>query len=379
MIGGFATWRNMPIAFDQNTGSSTVQVGNYMRVSPNTSSSPLASPNIEIGLYAEKTGGSSHSYGPRWTEMTASGGHTKAITAGVNANKPDKRNHTYMTVRQEHGNQWDILYDFNKVGSTSKQPKVIGGDTNRIDVGLEVTGPKYVNVPTIANRMQFMTENHAWQQVDAPNVARSVTLPVCSTSHKPPNCFITKVADSHKFTQWTVSKPRRQPADAAAPSTTATAISGPDDAANLPELFNGVDQEALQTCMEKEPDSCLATVPGLSECVVASRLCNAAALASTAEPNPDTSSAELSAEYIRARAAAAFHVSAHDIAVDLPASLGGPASGHLAVDSTYTVTSTTSTPGLQPTDRRFEGFTASYSAHSGALLEACWGDLCDAS
>jgi hypothetical protein len=43
------------------------------------------------------------------------------------------------------------------------------------------------------------------------------------------------------------------------------------------------------------------------------------------------------------------------------------------------VTSTSSTPGLQRTDRRFDGFTARYSAHTGALLEACWGDLCDAS
>ncbi|MFF6948727.1 hypothetical protein ACFZAD_08740 [Streptomyces iakyrus] len=43
------------------------------------------------------------------------------------------------------------------------------------------------------------------------------------------------------------------------------------------------------------------------------------------------------------------------------------------------MTSTSSTPGLQRTDRRFDGFTARHSAHTGALLEACWGDLCDAS
>ncbi|GGW39599.1 hypothetical protein GCM10010503_14890 [Streptomyces lucensis JCM 4490] len=56
MIGGFATWRNIPITFDQaDTGSATVQVANYLRVTPNTSSSPVG-PNIEIGLYAKEDG-----------------------------------------------------------------------------------------------------------------------------------------------------------------------------------------------------------------------------------------------------------------------------------------------------------------------------------
>ncbi len=43
------------------------------------------------------------------------------------------------------------------------------------------------------------------------------------------------------------------------------------------------------------------------------------------------------------------------------------------------MTSTHSTPGLQHTDQRFDGFTARYSARTGELLDACWGDLCDAS
>ncbi|MEU9573344.1 hypothetical protein AB0D62_26425 [Streptomyces massasporeus] len=46
---------------------------------------------------------------------------------------------------------------------------MIGGNTNRVDVGLEVTGPKYINVPSIANHMQFMTGNKAWQQVATPS------------------------------------------------------------------------------------------------------------------------------------------------------------------------------------------------------------------
>jgi hypothetical protein len=384
MIGGFATWRNIPITFDQvDTGSATVQVANYLRVSPNTSSSPLA-PNIEIGLYAEKTGKTTHTYGPRWSELTTSGGRTTAIKAGVNPTKPDKRNHTYMTVRQDSGNQWDVLYDFNKVGSTTKQLKVIGGNTNRIDVGLEVTGPTYINVPSIANRMQFMTGNKAWQQVATGNVAKSVTLPVCSTTHKPPSCFTTKLTDNSKFTQWTVSKPRRQAAAVASPAATPAAPARAHGAADQPVTFNGVDQQALQACLENDPNSCLATVPGLSECVVTVRVCNAAALPSGGASEDAAADADVSAADIRAQAAAAFDVPSDALAVEPPVSPAAlktrsNAAGASGNDAAWTVTSTSSTPGLQRTDRRFDGFAARYSAHTGALLEACWGDLCDAS
>lgn len=379
MIGGFATWRNIPITFDQvDTGSATVQVANYLRVSPNTSSSPLA-PNIEIGLYAEKTGKTTHTYGPRWSELTTSGGRTQAIKAGVNPTKPDKRNHTYMTVRQDSGNQWDVLYDFNKVGSTTKQLKVLGGNTNRIDVGLEVTGPQYINVPSLANRMQFMTGNKVWQQVATANVAKSVTLPVCSASHKPPNCFTTKLTDNSKFTQWTLSKPRQQAAAAPAAATQSRDAA----VADLPATFNGVDQQALQACLENDPDNCLGTVPGLSECVATIRICNAAALPSAGEAEDAGADVDVSAADIRARAAAAFDVPGDSVAVEPPVapavlkkrSNAADGSG----DTAWKVTSTSPTPGLQRTDRRFDGFTARYSAHTGALLEACWGDLCDAS
>lgn len=386
MIGGFATRRNIPIAYDQvDTGSATVQVANYLRVSPNTSSSPLA-PNIEIGLYAEKTGKTTHTYGPRWSELTTSGGRTTAIKVGVNPTKPDKRDHTYMTVRQDSGNQWDVLYDFNKVGATTKQLKVVGGNTNRIDVGLEVMGPKYINVPSIANRMQFMTGNKVWQQVAMGNVAKSVTLPVCSASHKSPNCFTTKLTDNSKFTQWTVSKPRRQAAAAASPAAALAAPTQGRDAAaaGLPATFNGVDQQALQACLETDPDSCLATVPGLSECVVTVRVCNAAALPFGGASGDAAAGADVSAADIRARAAAAFDVPADALAVEPPASPAALKAHPNTADSSnadaaWTVTSRSSTPGLQRTDRRFDGFTARYSGHTGALLEACWGDLCDAS
>ncbi|MDO0927244.1 hypothetical protein QQY24_18155 [Streptomyces sp. TG1A-8] len=200
MIGGFATWRNVPITYDQVSTSATVQTSNYLRLTPNTSSSEFGR-NIEIGLYAEKTGKTTMTYGPRWTELGANGGRTKAITAGVNPTKQDKRNHTYMLVRKASGNQWDVLYDFNTVGSTTDQLKVVGGNTNRIDVGLEVTGPQYTNVPDISSRMQFMDGNKSWHQVATKDVAKVLSLATCSSTKKPPYCFKSKLTDNTNFTQ----------------------------------------------------------------------------------------------------------------------------------------------------------------------------------
>ncbi|MFF8659750.1 hypothetical protein [Streptomyces huasconensis] len=383
MIGGFATWRNVPITFDKvDTGSDTVQASNYLRVTPNTERS-VAAENIEIGLYAEKTGKTTHTYGPRWTELTTSGGRTKAITAGVNPTKADKRNHTYMTVRQDQGNQWDVLYDFNKVGSTAHQLKVPRGNPNRIDVGLEVMGPKYVDVPTIGNRMQFMDENRTWKRVESRNTAKSVTLPACSASHKPPNCFTTKLTDATSFTQWNVSKPRRQAVAPVSPTPPATAAQPAlKSAAPETEVFNGVDQKALRACMEQDPDVCLETVPGLADCVVGARLCNAAALPVSPQPIPSPQGGdngeEVTAADVRERAATAFAVSPGEVTVTAtPASRAALSPDTEAKDEVWTVSSTQATPGLQRSERLFDGFTARYDAATGALLDACWGQMCE--
>ncbi|MGI5473321.1 hypothetical protein [Streptomyces sp. CA-132043] len=369
MIGGFATWRNVPITFDKvSTTGQTVQVGNYMRLTPNTEKSPFAN-NIELGLYAEKTGKDTHTYGPRWTELTSKGGKTKAITAGVNPTKADGRNHTYMTVRQDSGNQWDVLYDFNKVGSTTDQLKVPRGNPNRVDVGLEVMGPKYANVPTIANRLQFVAEDKAMRRVQSANVAKVNSLGACGSAHKPPNCFTAKLTGGSEFAQWAVSKPRKATATAAATRSLSAATDGHRPLAASPEIFHGVDQQALQQCLAEDPDSCLTTVPGLAECVTTTRLCNAAALetrpalaAARANDSPAVSEPDL-----RQRAATAFDVAPQQLEVTGPQEAGA---------GMWTVTSQAHTPGLQPGGEDYAGFRASYSATTGELLEACWGQTC---
>ncbi|MFF6779015.1 hypothetical protein ACFY8W_36455 [Streptomyces sp. NPDC012637] len=373
MIGGFATWRNVPIAFDKvDTPNTTVTAANYLRLTPNTESSPFAN-NIEIGLYAEKTGKTTSTYGPKWTELGKNGGKTKAITAGVDPAKPDGRNHTYMLLRQSTGDQWDVLYDFNTVGTTTDQLKVVPGSTNRIDTGLELLGHQYIDVPQIANRMQFMDGNKTWRQVATKNTAKVVTLPACSATKKPPNCINATLTDNTSFAQWTVSKPRK-PATVAPPATTfmAPPLAG---ATTSPAVYNGVDQTALQQCLANDPDHCLETVAGLAECVRTIGQCNATSEQVQAGRRLSArNSSEVSADTVIEQAAAAFHVAPETIT----ATATQPQAAMTADGPAWQVTSTQPTPGLRPTGHTYTGFTALYSAQTGQLLEACWGDMCHA-
>ncbi|MDW4918879.1 hypothetical protein RB621_36320 [Streptomyces californicus] len=363
MFGGFATWRNVPVTFDQvDTPNTTVMFSNYLRLTPNTEAS-LFENSIEVGLYVEKTGKTTQAYGPRWTEVGNSGGKTKAITAGVNPSIPDGRNHTYMLMRKSSGDQWDVLYDFNTVGSTTDQLEVIPGSTNRIDTGMELLGHQYADVPQIANRMQFMDGNNIWRQVATQNTAKIVTLPSCSTSNKPPNCLNAKLTDTTSFSQWTVSKPRK--ATALVPQST-------DDPGASPEakgIYRGVDQAELQACLEEAPDRCLKEVSGLAECVRNHRVCNVTAI--TPDPSIMHRRGEAKAESVRQRAASAFGVPVGSVEV-MAASEGSS----LSAEEVWSVKSTHSTPGLRATGKLFNGFHASYSALSGEFLEACWGDMC---
>ncbi|MGW6836284.1 hypothetical protein ACWGCI_23160 [Streptomyces sp. NPDC054949] len=337
---------------------------------------------IDVGLYAEKTGATTSMYGPRWTELGNSGGKTKAITAGINPAVADNMNHTYMTVRQASGDQWDVLYDFNWVGSTTDQLKVPRGNSNRIDIGLEVMGPQHVTVPEIANRVQFMAENKAWSRAATADAAQVSTLGICgqpmglpsdpTAVYTAPYCFNTKLTDATKFTQWTVSKPgpTRAQASSLPPRSTGT--------------LNGVDQKALSRCLATDPDTCLTSVPGLSACVQTAKVCNAAALQSAPRSSAHAENAPGEVADIRARAAESFGVAQNTLRVTAgtrapgaasTAGLGLQAPG-VGDNAVVTVESSAPNHGLEQRGLTFQGFRATYSAGTGRLLDACWGQLC---
>lgn len=378
VIGAFATWRNVPITFTSGGSAGTSEASNYLRMVPNTEGGMFAN-SIAVGLYAEKTGATTRSYGPRWTELGNSGGKTKAITAGVNPTATDNANHTYMTVRQASGAQWDVLYDFNWVGSTTDQLKVPRGNSNRIDIGLEVRGPQYVTVPLISSRVQFMAENKTWYRAATADTAQVTTLGICGKSrdipsdptavYTAPYCFKAKLTDGTKFTQWSASKP--------GPTTLATLLPAPVPSTGT---LNGVDQEALSQCIANAPDSCLTSVPGLSACVQTAKVCNAAALQPSPETAPLASSVPVSVDDIGVRAAASFGVAKDTLRVTTATTLPAPAgTAELALQlaaAVVTVESSASTRGLEQRGLTFSGFRATYSAATGQLLDACWGQMC---
>lgn len=388
VIGAFATWRNVPVTFTSgSTGGTTVSAGNYLTMTPNTEGGLFAD-NIQVGLYAEKTGTSTSAYGPRWTELSDSGGHTEAITAGTNPSTPDGTNHTYIVLRQDNTDQWDVLYDFNWVGSTTGQLAVPRGNANRIDIGLEVMGPQYLTVPQIANRVQYMAENKTWYRAATTDTAQVASLGLCGQGSTAPYCFDMKLTDNTTFTQLAVAKPgptTLQSVDGSAGLEQGLSSRQSSSADTSPlathGTYNGVDQTALAACIAEDPDNCLTTVPGLAQCVRTMQRCNEAALAAEDTDAARTSASSASGasrEQILARAAASFDVPAQelDITAAENTATASPAAGSGATDAAWTVDSPSSTHGLEQRGRMFHGFRATYSAVTGRLLDACWGTMC---
>lgn len=315
-------------------------------------------------MYAEKTGPTTSTYGPRWTELGNRGGKTQAITAGINPSISDNVNHTYMTVRQTSGDQWDVLYDFNLVGSTTDQLKIPRGNSNRIDIGLEVMGPQHSTVPEIANRMQYMAENKTWYRASVADTAQVTSLGICGQPfpstpgavYTALYCFNAKLTDAANFTQWTVGKPGPASVRAAMPPTSTGKL-------------NGVDQKALSRCMAADPDTCLTSVPGLAACVQTVKICNAAALQDTARSS-ERKQRRVPEAALRTRAAALFSVPRDTLRITsgTPAlSTNGAVSpstqSPAAVDpAVITVESSALTTGLEQRGLTFHGFRASYSA-----------------
>ncbi|MEU9143995.1 hypothetical protein [Streptomyces sp. NPDC048349] len=149
-------------------------------------------------------------------------------------------------------------------------------------------------------------------------------------------------------------------------------------------MLNGVDQKALSRCLATDPDTCLTSVPGLSACVQTAKVCNAAALQSAPRSSARMDSAPGNTAGIGARAAESFGVAQNTLRVTTETrTLGAAATFGLGLQSptagdTAVVTVESSSPnhGLEQHGLTFQGFRATYSAGTGQLLEACWGQMC---
>ncbi|MET9182977.1 hypothetical protein ABZX88_32940 [Kitasatospora aureofaciens] len=391
--GAFATWRNLPITFDSsNNPNIMVGAANYLTVTPDISSSAT----VRIGLYAQKTGAQSASYAPHWEEvLDQGGGRETAINVGVGASQADGRNHSYLLQRQDSGNQWEVFYDFNSVGTTTGQKPVSrASEGNRIDVGLEVNHPEHVDVPIFDDRVQWMDENKVWGRFAPVNTATQLGLGKCGelspsgTPYAAPYCFTARqtinaqpLPSPSGTLSWSVGKPLAVPAPIAAAAAHSLASPG----LGRRTVVNGVDQEALHACLQNTPDACLTTVPGLADCLRTAKRCNAdqpaTALPRKDEHVPSMPTGSGNVEDLKLRTAAEFGVPVESLRVS---------SGTVADDSSgrrtaarwdadtplWVITSDAPTRGRSQASPRGTGLAATYAQSTGDLVDACWGSAC---
>ncbi|MFF0416412.1 hypothetical protein ACFYUY_39025 [Kitasatospora sp. NPDC004745] len=391
--GAFATWRNLPITFDSsNNPNIRVGAANYLTVTPDISSFAT----VRIGLYAEKTGAQSASYAPHWEEvLSQGGGRETAINVGVGSNLADGRNHSYLLQRQDSGDQWEVFYDFNSVGTTTGQTAVSrASEGNRIDVGLEVNHPEHVDVPVFEDRPQWMDENKIWGRFAPANTATQLGLGKCGeaspsgTPYAAPYCFTAQQRSNTQplpspagTVSWSVGKPLATPtpvAPATAPSPVAPGL-------DRPTVFNGVDQDALHTCLQNTPDACVTTVPGLADCLHTAKQCNADQPTTIPRRKgdgvPPTQTVDVSVDDLKLRTAGEFgvpvdsvRVSAGTVADD---SSGRRAAARWEADTpVWVVTSDAPTRGRQKAGSQGEGLAVAYTQATGELVDACWGPAC---
>ncbi|MEU9030719.1 hypothetical protein AB0D46_25005 [Streptomyces sp. NPDC048383] len=383
--GAMGTWRNVPIGFGGSIPSGTnVNVDNQMEVIPDVTKD---SHSIILGLSADWLAAGpgipgSARYQPHWTQQSPQGGATHVITQGRNPSAADNSNHTYMALLQPVGNEWDVLYDFNLVGTTDRMGASPRSTTSRIDIGLGVRGPEHVTVPNIANRMQYMPlTTGAWKRTSMAKVSSfSLGLNACGPTMPGPWCFATRLTGGTEFTQWSVAKPgATTPAPTPAPAPSAlrggqAAPAGGDRA----RFFNGVDQQALGKCLAEDGD-CLSTVPGLTKCLQTVRQCNQAALDPSGTPQPTHTPAPRKEDF-KNRAATLFAVPQATVrvkqATPSPSALSAGRELMSTTVPVVTVESSAPTKGLDKRGLTFEGFRATYSATTGELLSACWGEAC---
>ncbi|GAA2009577.1 hypothetical protein GCM10009799_41900 [Nocardiopsis rhodophaea] len=113
--------------------------------------------SASIGLEAVKSEGSSTSYGPFWQERSRSKFESTSITPSYGGPaKPEGIAHSYMMLKSDRG-QWDLVYDFNPVGSTTAQQDT---DPRTVTARLIMASAQTTDVENIDNRIHsgFLTD-----------------------------------------------------------------------------------------------------------------------------------------------------------------------------------------------------------------------------
>ncbi|GAB1690704.1 RICIN domain-containing protein [Krasilnikovia sp. M28-CT-15] len=286
-----SNWKNFPaqLAY-RDPGSYPLSnvVRRYTRIVPINGQGTSSGTAVEVGWQAQRTSSSVATpvYSAYWIETLAIGQQVHAIPAVDEFNAPngsavaDSRNHTYMLTGTGTAGQFDIYFDYNRVGTTGGQP---GGRLRDSEAGLQV---RYLDATGLADpvelRTQLMDENgivrRPYYAETAVATPKQCNMPPDyadygggTGSNKPPWCLdATRIT----YTQpdWPLQTDVftvRKPTTAAAAAQTAQRLRVQQPG------HEGVDQSALAACLQTQASNCLDTVPGLRACVLARKdTCN---------------------------------------------------------------------------------------------------------
>ncbi|RZU51295.1 ricin-type beta-trefoil lectin protein [Krasilnikovia cinnamomea] len=305
--GLMSSWHHHPVGISaRNAGAAPNEVRSTMRaLTLNAQGNPHGEAYLGWKAMRDGTPTGSVTYAAYWGEATADGYDYRTLPATDTAGQPngstvaDGYQHTYMLLGNANG-EWDIFFDFNYQGSTRYQASnraisaTIALDVDNLDA-VGFTAP-------YDYRPQLLGSDGLWRRAHQSETATGTpkqcggfpdTFDITNGGggNLPPWCLtgnrnFVGTGDALDTNVFRVDKPTTL---AAARMPTAPTSAG---LAGSPARINGVDQTALARCLGTDPQSCLATVPGLAVCVAARQLCNTtgrpAAAARTPRPRPMT-------------------------------------------------------------------------------------------
>lgn len=386
--GVMVSFRQQPVSF--NGPPADPQTGGYNSFSNQVNWDPLDGSGGNAGYdyeemgwqaaYASATGTTSHT--AYWLEDGEATEEYWSIDQ-PGSKVADGLLHTWMSLGNGAG-QWDMLYDFNPVGTTHL---ATGGRTRALQTGLMSYYPQYTALATpFENRVQVQ-DNGAWRRPRLVNVSgfpanvcgrpdpRSILFGEPSA---PPYCYTMQAAARASNLPSSPTELDRLVLGKPAAGSLALGLAAPQRTASRDE-YNGVDQRKLAACLADDAGRCLETVPGLAACVAARKVCNVttgAAVASVAPARPVTADAARHDAGRRLRTAGDARTATVTVA-EFRSRAGVALAAADGTARVHVVTGGGTVPGLgRDRGRIYRGYTMVYAAATGDLLYGCLGRDC---
>jgi hypothetical protein len=389
--GVFANWKSQPITYEPLDPADFPAVNladNYLSFgSLDSTFGNGVADGVEYGLHSEFDPDTHlETYSTYWTEWNEQTEHYEVLNTGDGSNA-NGLNHTYMVLSNANSTQWDVLYDYNPVGSTTLQE---GGRLENGNIGLAVRYPQGITLSAPFNeRLQIADGNRTWRRPYLGETGRAepktcnefptIDDPMPEYFNLPPYCLTTSLSTIPADAQYPI---RADVYQVGKPAANSVAPNGTAPRPDATGTVNGVDQRQLAACLAgAAPERCTDTVPGLAACVSARKLCNTAA---AAPAKASASLAPFTAERARAAAGRRLGVDASKAAVvrgsagdQRLASPAGLAAARPADTPVLVVAGDGEVPSLGSGHHgRYHGYRLVFDARTGLLLHACLGQNC---